>query len=116
MADETSGGFFPGLQSPATSYTASTSTISETLPHPRDHPLKKGGSKESSFIRFVDQSLLKIQRRYAKRGDAELDVEQKGGDGSGHGYRSFAEAAGDIEKVVDLVWVSGTRMYSFPTV
>jgi hypothetical protein len=80
-----------------------------SLPHPRDQPLKPGGSKQSAFIRIVDQSLLKIQRRYAKRGEDAL--EQEGDSPGAVGYRNFAEAAQDIEKLVDLIWVSGTRKH-----
>lgn len=72
--------------------------------------MKTGSSKESTFIRFVDQSLLKIQRRYAKRG--ETPQEQHGDSPDAIGYRSFAEAARDVEKLVDLIWVSGTRELS----
>lgn len=108
MSEETSGGFF-GRLSPPVSPQASPSTVAATLPHSREHPLKTGGSKESTFIRFVDQNLLKIQRRYAKRG--ESDVERQNDTPDGIGYRSFAEAARDIEKLVDLIWVSGTRKF-----
>lgn len=110
MNENTSGGFLHGRLSPPNSSAASTSTVSATLPHPRNHPLKTGGSKESTFIRFVDQSLLKIQRRYAKRGEDALEEEQD--DPNAIGYKTFAEAAKDLEKLVDLIWVSGTRKHS----
>jgi hypothetical protein len=58
------------------------------------------------MIRVVDQSLLNIQRRYAKR---EEEVRGTETDPDAMGYRSFSEAALDIEKLVDLVWISGTR-------
>jgi hypothetical protein len=100
------------LSPPASSH-ASTSAFTATLPHPRDHPLKAGGNKEATLIRVVDQSLLKIQRRYAKR---EEEVREKEADPDAMGYRSFSEAASDIEKLVDLIWVSGTRKYTAPCV
>lgn len=94
------------MLSPPQSSTASVSTVHSTLPHAREHPLKSGGSKESSFIRFVDQGIQKIQRRFAKRGSDEADKEQKE---DVKGYASFPEFAKDTEALIDLVWVSGTR-------
>jgi hypothetical protein len=57
------------------------------------------------MIRVVDQSLLNIQRRYAKREDEARETETD----PDAGYGAFSEAARDIEKLVDLVWISGTR-------
>ena len=57
------------------------------------------------MIRVVDQSLLKIQRRYAKREEEAREMETD----PDAGYGAFSEAAQDIEKLVDLVWISGTR-------
>lgn len=94
------------MLSPPQSSTASVSTAHATLPHAREHPLKSGGSKESSFIRFVDQGIQKIQRRFAKRGSNEADT---GEEEDAKGYASFSEFAKDTEALVDLVWVSGTR-------
>jgi hypothetical protein len=103
------GGFIPPtILSPPQSSVASTSIAHTTLPHPRASPLRAGGTKESAFIRFVDQGILQIQRRYAKRGSEKLDkIEKKGEDAKG--YESFSEAARDIDRLVDLIWVSGTR-------
>jgi Subunit 11 of the general transcription factor TFIIH len=76
------------------------------LPHPRRHSLKSGGTKESNLIRFVDQEIYKIQRRYANRNTKELGIE---GEGAAHGYESFVEVEKDMERLVDLIWISGTR-------
>jgi len=111
MSDETSGGFLRRNLSPPGSSHASSSAAAVSLPHSRDQPLKPGGSKESAFIRIVDQSLLKIQRRYAKRGEDVLEQQNENPDATG--YRNFAEAARDIKKVVDLIWISGTRKHHF---
>lgn len=120
------GGFLP--YSPAPSSVAS-SAANALLPHPRASPLRPGGSKESSFIRYVDQQILDIQRKFAKR-DAAPGVSAVDGDELGRrvdsdepkrvldeserwhdvaGYKSFAEAARDVETVVGVIWVSGTR-------
>lgn len=100
------GGFLQDRLSTSSSPHTSTSTSTATLPHPRDHPLKAGGNKESALIRVIDQSLLKIQRRYAKREEELREMEI---DPDAIGYTGFSEAAQDIEKLVDLIWISGTR-------
>lgn len=124
------GGFLP--YSPPPSSVASSSAKA-VLPHPRASPLKPGGSKESSFIRFVDQQLLGIQRKFAKRHAAPgtsavqndelgrmIDVDEHAPrlDKSEQwqdvpGYKNFAEAARDIEELIGVVWVSGTRTIAF---
>jgi hypothetical protein len=104
------GGFLPPtILSPPQSSIASTSIAHTTLPQPRATPLKAGGTKESAFIRFVDQGILQIQRRYAKRGSEKLDKVENEGEVA-KGYETFSEAARDIDRLVDLIWVSGTRM------
>ena len=86
---------------------ASPSITSSILPYTRSHPLKPGSSKESSFIDYVDRQFLEISRRYEKRyNDGLEEKEQLPKD---HGYESFGEVAKDLESVVDVVWVSGTR-------
>jgi len=129
MAGAGPGGFIP--YSPPASSVASSNTA-QALPHPRSTPLKSGGTKESSFIRHVDQQILHIQRRFAKR-KAPYDGFVKETDEEGRlieevgdpatkvqlerseewhdvpGYNSFAEASRDIEELVGVIWVSGTR-------
>ena len=113
------GGYItPGLLSPP--LTIASSVPAQLLPRPRSHPLNAGGSKETTFIMHVDQRLLHINRRYAKRmddhnndnGDAmesnqatKFSIESAGGSG----YDSFAEAAKDLDSLIDIIWVSGTR-------
>lgn len=49
---------------------------------------------------------MDITRKYAKKfssGEEEEEEEVKG-------YESFKEVARDIERLTDVVWVSGTRM------
>jgi len=129
MASAGAGGFIP--YSPSASSVASSNTA-QALPHPRRTPLKSGGTKESNFIRHVDQQILYIQRRFAKR-QAPSDGFVKETDEEGRmieeiddpttklqlerseewhdvpGYNSFAEAARDVEELVGVIWVSGTR-------
>jgi len=109
LSNHTAGGFLPPtLPSPPSS---SVTSLSQTLPHPRAHPLKSGSAKESSFINYVDQGILNVTRRYAKKFSARLE-DHPGGESerTGRGYEDFGEVARDLEALVDVVWVSGTRM------
>ncbi|OJD28950.1 meiotic recombination protein dmc1 [Diplodia corticola] len=109
-----SGGFFHPATPPASSIasaTNSTTTTTTRLPHPRSKPLKAGGTMESAFIRFTDDRVRQIRRRYAKRGAADDSAEPSSGGGGGgdvKGYTSLKEALRDVDQLMDLVWVSGT--------
>ena len=85
----------PSLPSPAPS-DASSAFSYRPLPHPRPSALKPGSRPENSLIAFLDHELLQVSRKYAK----------KFNDG---GYTNAAEIADDLEKLVDLLWVSSTR-------
>ncbi|KAK3674096.1 hypothetical protein LTR78_005943 [Recurvomyces mirabilis] len=126
------GGFI--LSPPASSTYSTPSTTSPTsLPHPRTTPLKAGSSKESTFIRYVDQQILHIQRRFAKRtsplppstsqdhDDAASKHRPNGDNAFGNtwatdtqGYKSMKHACKDIEDVIGVVWVSGTPSLQIP--
>jgi hypothetical protein len=101
------GGFIPtSLPSPAPS-SASRSSTTSNLPHPRSHPLRAGSAKEEAARRYVESRLLHISRRYTKKfqaPDATEDV---------HGYERMTEAAKDLGEVVDVLWLSGTRTFPF---
>lgn len=111
------------LSPPPSSVASSSITVGSILPRPRDSPLRAGGSKESTFIRYVDQHVLHVQRRFAKRtspsttGDKEaakaLSIKADKFDDV-EGYNSMREACKDIGKLVDLVWVSGTPRLIVP--
>ena len=104
------GGFLqPTLPSPPASTTTSASTATPVLPRPRANPLKPGSSKESSFIDYVDNKMLGVSRRYEKRYNTDFEDEATSGI-EGRGYENFGELAKDLEAVIDVVWVSGTRM------
>lgn len=114
---ELSGGF---LSPPPSSVTSSSAVGPSALPHPRNAPLRPGGSKESAFIRYVDSQLLHIQRRFAKRttptGNGLNDVARDSADtwGDVKGYSSMKEACHDISELVSVVWVSGTPSLQVP--
>ncbi|KAK2754711.1 hypothetical protein FQN54_006844 [Arachnomyces sp. PD_36] len=110
------GGFIqPTLPSPAPS-TATTSTSATTtatlLPRQRTHPLRPGSTKETSLINHIDKQILLINRRHARKFSREVMGEKEGDGGSG--YEGFGEVVGDVEGVLDLVWVSGTPSLQIP--
>lgn len=84
---------------------ATPSQHASPLPQPRRHPLKPGGSRESELIRYLDNGINQVQKRVDNR-----VTHHKGQATAGaHGYSSFADVAKDIEALVDVVWVSGSR-------
>lgn len=97
------GGFIPpgGLPSPAPSASSTRSNIS--LPHPRGKSLQPGSNKEDLVRRYVEQQLMDISRRYVKKfgnpapGDTIV------------GYKTFGEVCRDLDGVVNVLWLSGTR-------
>jgi hypothetical protein len=100
------GGFIiPSIPSPAPSNASSSSTRS-ILPHPRAHPLRPGSAKEDAARRYVEGRLLHISRRYAKKFQPTEDSQTA----TVKGYESMSEVAHDLGEVVDVVWLSGTRM------
>lgn len=108
------------LSPPASSITSSTANAHTSLPHPRSSPLRPGGSKESAFIRHVDQQLLHIQRRFAKRTTTDTglndDSSREGADAWGDvkGYASMKDACRDLSDLLSVVWVSGTPSLQVP--
>lgn len=109
MADSSNsqpGGFLPqSLPSPSPSTFSSSSTASD-LPHPRTNPLRAGSAKEDAARRYVEGRLLHVSRRYAKK----FQPREEGETDAVVGYESFADVARDLGEVVDVVWLSGTRM------
>jgi hypothetical protein len=76
------------------------------LPQPRSHPLKPGSSRESDLIRYLDHGVNGIQKRVDNRTTHQETTPAAGEEG----YRAFWEVAKDIDALVDVVWVSGSRM------
>ncbi|KAH8692409.1 hypothetical protein BGW36DRAFT_387551 [Talaromyces proteolyticus] len=115
------GGFIPNLTSPAYSIATTASTITPShLPRQRTHPLRPGSNKESSLINHVDAQIRNINRRHAKKFSSDIDEHTDASDGPGaegggeKGYDSFREVVRDIERVIDVVWVSGTPSLQIP--
>ncbi|KAI9848297.1 MAG: hypothetical protein M1837_000561 [Sclerophora amabilis] len=108
--ENNAGGFIhPAIPSPPASSVTSPSLTASALPHPRAQPLKAGSAKETSFIQYVDRGILDVTRRYAKKFSGEESES-----GGVRGYERFGEVAGDVDRLVDLVWVSGTPSLQTP--
>lgn len=109
-----SGGFLPSpltitpITSPAPSHNSLTSSLSDSLPRPRSHALRAGSKKEEAARRYIEGRLLAVSRRFVKKfqeaqvGEAII------------GYTRFSQVCRDLSEILDVVWLSGTRM-SFST-
>lgn len=99
----------PLLSPPASaaSPTPSASSVngrSSTLPSPRAHRLRPGSQKEIALINYLDDRILRITRRYAKKFSNEgLEHDDT------PGYTTYDEFVADADPLVDVVWISGTR-------
>lgn len=94
--------------SPALSNSSNLSRTS-TLPVPRVHRLRPGSQKEIVLINYLDDKILRITRRYAKK------FSNEGGDHDDTpGYTTYDEFATDVEPLVNVVWISGTRKFLCP--
>lgn len=108
------GGF---ILSPPTS--VASSAAHGSLPRPRNSPLRPGGSKESTFIRYVDDQILRIQRRFAKRTTPDVNGDSIEKDAAAiwdnvEGYHSMREVCKEMEDLVSTVWISGTPSLQIP--
>ena len=111
--EQNAGGFLrSSLPSPPASSVSSPSAARPILLQPRSRPLRSGSSKESDFINHVERKLLAISRRYENRFSATLS-EEANPDVKGRGYTNIGEEVQDLDPVVDLIWISGTRMIWF---
>ncbi len=97
------------LPTPPTS-SAAASQHASPLPQPRRTPLKTGGTRESELIRYLDRGVNSIQKRVDNRVN---NKQIRPAPGSEEGYAAFWQAARDLDALVDVVWVSGSRA-SFP--
>jgi len=118
---EGGGGFLPPTLPISPASTITTSALDITLPSPRSHPLKPGSAKETAFIQYVDKGILEVTRRYAKKFSEGFGEADERGHNTGapsttisagrtpRGYESIGDVCADLEKLADVIWVSGTR-------
>ncbi|TGZ83555.1 hypothetical protein EX30DRAFT_338181 [Ascodesmis nigricans] len=93
---QSAGGFLTSAPSSPGLSTVSPGTLQyRPLPKPHEQPLRSGSRQESNFIRYLDNDLLTISRKFAKQSLPG-------------GYTTMAEPAADMEKLVDLLWISST--------
>ena len=96
----------PSLPSPAPSTTSTTRPNAPGLPHPRGHALRAGSAKEGKVRSFYSERMEHINRQFLKR---PIATKQPFLADDGTGYRSMAEVCKDLDEVVNIVWLSGTR-------
>lgn len=94
--------------SPALS-TSSSLSRNSSLPTPRVHRLRPGSQKEIVLINYLDDKILRITRRYAKK----FSNEGQDNDDT-PGYTTYDEFATDVDPLVNVVWISGTRKFLCP--
>lgn len=68
------------------------------LPTPRSSSLKPGSRPETALISFLDGELLNVSRKYTKKY-------------APGGYCDIRSVVDDLQKLVDLIWISATRMF-----
>ncbi|EFR02890.1 hypothetical protein MGYG_05891 [Nannizzia gypsea CBS 118893] len=98
------------------------------LPQQRQHAVRPGSSKEANLLAWVEAAVLRINRRHAKKfsgmqtrsepGNERKEKEEEKGEEREEedvpGYESFSEVAADIERVLDVLWVSNTPTIQVP--
>ena len=105
-AEPSSGGFLPqSIPAPSVSMGSSLHIIGKQrpLPAPRPTPLKPGSRHETALVRFLDDGLLDISRKYTKKYTPG-------------GYYDIQPVVQDLERLVDLIWISATREFTIPQV
>lgn len=103
QVQEVGGFFLPSLPSPPNGQSAlSRKRVignPRPLPMPRTSPLRPGSKHETALIRFLDEGLLDITRKYTKKYTSG-------------GYYNIGPLVKDLERLVDLIWLSATRPYT----
>jgi hypothetical protein len=87
----------------------STTSRASSLPTPRTHRLQPGSQKEIALIIYLDNHILNITRRYAKKfTDEGLQNDDT------PGYTTYDQFVADVDPLVDVVWISGTPAIQIP--
>ena len=86
------------------------SPAASPLPQARSTALRPGSSKESTVRNYVESKLLEISGRFERRFQSdETSAPANDMQHEAAGYSSFAELAKELDGVVDIIWVSGSR-------
>lgn len=93
--------------SPSSTNTNGQRLTSRNLPTPRQHSLLPGSLKETQLIDYLDNHVLRVSRRYGKK----FSNERTDNDDT-PGYTSFDQVVADVDPLVDVVWISGTREFT----
>jgi hypothetical protein len=102
--DDLAGGFIPpGGSLPSPTPSSSSSRLTSSLPHPRTKSLQPGSNKEAMVRRYVEEKMLFVSRRYVKKFSNDES------DPNVMGYKSFGEVCRDLDGIVNVLWLSGTR-------
>lgn len=73
------------------------------LPHPRSRALRPNSGKEDMVRNYASSKLMHVARRYVKKfGEPEEGDEVVG-------YTRFADLCADLDAIVNVLWLSGTR-------
>ncbi|KAK2879554.1 hypothetical protein FQN49_000774, partial [Arthroderma sp. PD_2] len=72
-----------------------------------------GSPKETGVLNHIDSTVLRINRRHAKKFSQSYAVDEPEAD-EVPGYESFSELAGDVDSLLDLLWVTGTPSIQVP--
>ena len=99
----------PASVASPTPSTAALGNRNWTLPTPRSHKLQPGSQKEIALINYLDNHILKITRRYAKKFSNE-DISND----DTPGYTTYDQFVADADPLVDVVWISGTSTLQIP--
>lgn len=78
------------------------------LPQQRDVPIPHGSEEETQLRDRLSHGIDRINYRRMK---ADMDMDAPGTRASLRRYESFKELAGDVEHLVDMLWVSATRKF-----
>lgn len=99
------GGFLPQKSLPSPAPSGTSTRLASGLPHPRAHPLRAGSAKEDKIRVYIENQLMNINRRFVKK----FQPPKPGDDLVG--YKNVGELCKDIEALVDIIWLSGTRTF-----
>ncbi|KAI5294673.1 hypothetical protein KEM55_006514 [Ascosphaera atra] len=123
MSYSDAGGFIPDEEpeQSSTNLPLSDYAASVQLPEQRHKPLRAGTNKEWDTNRWIESKMTSLNRKHAKRfepgkafgipsqgaQDTSKETAQQVDDEPG--YSNLRELAADVEQIMNVLWVCGTR-------